>query len=834
LHRPAGKYGFVEVIDGHFCLRGDQSPGDEVGPATKQRFRMWGVNVCFGANFPSHSEADKIAPHLAKLGINAVRIHHADGHDAPNGIWGGFDAQGLRQFSPDMVDRLDYFLAKLHEHGIYANLNMHVSRELGEREGFPKIQNAPWWAAANKYVMYYDPDVQAQLKRFCKDFLSHENPYRKLRRVEDPGIAMIELMNENYFSEQGYSYVQKLPERYRLSLQAKWNQWLKSEYRDDGTLRTAWKKGDVGLGAIVIPAANWKSHLESWIVNRGPAELPRSFGVVGPKEWNKGFAIRFAPKSATTNDYDQQLMRQKLSTKVGRAMTLSFWVRADLPRKLKVELSTVAGGDWKELGLFEEVKVGRQWEKVVRVFTPNATIQEQAYLAFSFGDDKTAIEFAGVELVEGSPASEPPRGQSIPARNFAIPDSSFPPQAHLDMKRFMVATEMEWVRELKAYVRELGVRVPITASQVDYHAAGVVESELDYADMHNYWHHPIFPAGADWSPTQWSVGNQPMEAGPTNSKWPASSLLMRTPMRIAGKPMTLSEWNYPEPSVYSAGCVPMAAMIASLQDWDAVFFFDYEAFMFVEPRDRPFFKHQTNNFFSFNAAPAKLTALTLFSNVYLRGDLSPLPESSVGPYSNPPSALLALQKRIGVHSSATALDETQLPDGNHLSTPNQSIVWDVQKPLERGTITIQTEKTMGVWGTIANQEFVVREQPWRVGGIKRDYGILIASSMDNLPLGDSRQVLLLAGTHTENTGMKWNKDRTSVGDQWGTEPTRAVAINAKVSIPWRSASARVTALDGRGIATRTVPCQIEKGAVTIEIGDQYQTMWYAIETIANK
>jgi hypothetical protein len=53
---------------------------------------------------------------------------------------------------------------------------------------------------------------------------------------------------------------------------------------------------------------------------------------------------------------------------------------------------------------------------------------------------------------------------------------------------------------------------------------------------------------------------------------------MRMGWRVEGKPMTLSEWNYAEPSPYSLGCVPMAAVLLSLQDWDGVFFFDYDAF----------------------------------------------------------------------------------------------------------------------------------------------------------------------------------------------------------------------------------------------------------------
>ena len=216
----------------------------------ERRLKFWGVNLCFGGNFPSHEEADKIAPHFAKLGINAVRFHHMDGQDAPNGIWKTLPT-GKRVFDDKQIDRLDYFLNRLHENGIYANINLHVSRTLSEGEGFPKNKpSAQWWAASNKWVTYYDPDVQAELKKFCKDLMTHENPYRKLKRVDDPGIAVVEMLNENYFSKQGIDLLQHLPDRFVKSFSVAWNGWLKQKYKSSDAMVEGWKEGHIGLGAV--------------------------------------------------------------------------------------------------------------------------------------------------------------------------------------------------------------------------------------------------------------------------------------------------------------------------------------------------------------------------------------------------------------------------------------------------------------------------------------------------------------------------------------------------------------------------------------------------------
>ncbi|RPI60711.1 MAG: hypothetical protein EHM48_06785, partial [Planctomycetaceae bacterium] len=63
----------VVVTDGHFYIG-------------KQRYRVWGVNLSFGANFPDHEQARRTARRLAAFGINCVRLHHMDGASFPDGI----------------------------------------------------------------------------------------------------------------------------------------------------------------------------------------------------------------------------------------------------------------------------------------------------------------------------------------------------------------------------------------------------------------------------------------------------------------------------------------------------------------------------------------------------------------------------------------------------------------------------------------------------------------------------------------------------------------------------------------------------------------------------
>ena len=74
--------------------------------------------------------------------------------------------------------------------------------------------------------------------------------------------------------------------------------------------------------------------------------------------------------------------------------------------------------------------------------------------------------------------------------------------------------------------------------------------------------------------------------------------------------------------------------------------------------------------------------------------------------------------------------------------------------------------------------------------------------------------------------MGWNKQRTSVGDRWGTGPTQVNGIEANVTLKNRVRS--VYALDGRGQRRQEVPTQTIGQATSFSIGPKYKTLWYEI------
>ncbi len=175
---PAGKYGWLKNVNGHFEF--------ENLPGKKQRF--YGANLCYDANFPDHSLADRVVTRLVRLGYNSVRIHHYE-----RGVVKGMkDALTL---NAEQMDRLDYLLAKCFEKGIYATTDLFTSRPVTwraigtDRDGYIPQQ-------IYKNLIPIHEGAYQNWEAFAKNFLTHVNKYTGRAYKDEPALPLIALINE--------------------------------------------------------------------------------------------------------------------------------------------------------------------------------------------------------------------------------------------------------------------------------------------------------------------------------------------------------------------------------------------------------------------------------------------------------------------------------------------------------------------------------------------------------------------------------------------------------------------------------------------------------------
>jgi len=222
LERPAGGRGFVRAEEGRLVT--------EAGP-----IRFWGTNLCFEACFPSHQQAERLAARLARLGINCVRLHHMDSRS----IWG--ESPDKLTIDPKKLERLDYLIHQLKLHGVYVDVNLHVSRWFDEREGFVAREARPDY---DKGLGNFEPRMIELQKKYARDLLTHVNPYTNTAYTREPAVAFVEISNEDaLFAVWGGRQLDKLPEPYAATFRKLWNAWLRKKHGSTERLGQAWGAG---------------------------------------------------------------------------------------------------------------------------------------------------------------------------------------------------------------------------------------------------------------------------------------------------------------------------------------------------------------------------------------------------------------------------------------------------------------------------------------------------------------------------------------------------------------------------------------------------------------
>lgn len=234
LDKPAGRMGRIK------------SDGDTLKYGGRP-IRLWGINLCYATCAPDKALAEKRAGFYARYGVNAVRLHkYADGTG-----WAGIQSRdSFADFDPVGLDKMDYFIAKLKEHGIYTKLSAHFGTPklgAGDKaavpylEEFGKLGDKP---GARVQIpasgVYYSREVQDVQIAHYVNLLRHRNPHTGMTYAEDPAIAFIEILNE----QSALFYTSMTPLKASATLRAdvgrRFCDWLRKKYRDHAGLVVAW------------------------------------------------------------------------------------------------------------------------------------------------------------------------------------------------------------------------------------------------------------------------------------------------------------------------------------------------------------------------------------------------------------------------------------------------------------------------------------------------------------------------------------------------------------------------------------------------------------------
>jgi hypothetical protein len=248
LDRPAGKHGGVRMEKDRFAFE-DGTP-----------VKFWGVNLSYTASAPDKETAEFTAARFAKYGVNAVRMHK---FSYPKDQMGIGDPNDSTRMDPQGLDRLDYFVSRLTEHGVYFGWShtygFHVVA--GDRKRLAAYDEIARNLKGNTYAfIHFAEDVQDLMIEMVVNLLKHKNPYTGRTYADEPALCFLELQNEDdifwYSSEKAFNDCPT----YKKRFQARFAAWLKERYGSPEKLKAAWegalKAGETLDGETIVPQLN--------------------------------------------------------------------------------------------------------------------------------------------------------------------------------------------------------------------------------------------------------------------------------------------------------------------------------------------------------------------------------------------------------------------------------------------------------------------------------------------------------------------------------------------------------------------------------------------------
>ena len=726
VERPAGAHGFVSVHDdGHFHF------------ADGKRARFFGTNLGGRDVSPPKERAPALAARFAKFGVNMIRLHAFD--STYSGIL-DYSRGTTQEFNAEGLDRMDYLVSELKKQGIYVYLDLLDYRRFTSADGVKHGDDFTHnWAGSMKGASIFDERMIELQKDYATKLLTHRNPYTKLRYVEDPAIAVVEITNENSLFYFLLNKDLSLP-YYREQLALRWNAWLVSRYRNRAGVIRAWT--DAGGECELFDSED-------------PAEKSVKLPAAELTRFSKGLAAD----------------RNKLF--LGPART------------------------------------------------------------------RDGLEFLG-EL-----------------------------QHH-------------YYQQIRGHLKEkLGVRVPITGTnQVFVLTDTAINAQMsDFIARNQYWHHPSVQAKPFFK-----FANVPMlQSDVARERGP---LTVFASSSVVGKPLVLAEFNFPWPNEYRCEGLLTSTAYACLQDWDAVLLFSFA----LDEGRLAMFRSQTDpaRWGEFPAAALMFhrhdvaTARNEVHVVHIPEDTATYqPDERYAPYTNfryltflskVRQAFVADSYRgaadvvLACGASADAVvkgdsevirlaqspwEEWLYPKfveaAQKLKLPGyeeidpsvkrfESDTGQLSLNYDRGLLTINSPRTKGAVGFLAGAGRLDLDGLSLASGT--NFGAVIATSLDDQPIGRSRHVLLTAVARAENTSQgfwpsphnptSWSPYTTWMLPGEGRPPVIAEPVRAAIRMQFPGA-ATIHALDETGKRRRAVPAKTDGDMLQLDLDtSQARSIWIEI------
>jgi len=534
----------IKIKNGHFYYKDRQ-------------VRFFGTNVAFSSAFPEKKDAPNIAKRMSQLGINIVRFHHMDNKD----IWENNEKSILSEVK---LDRLHYFLFCLKNNGIYANINLHVSRNYPEILKEKEIINT--FKYGKSLDRYYPTFINDQLK-YAKDLLTSYNNYTGFKVGEDPMILNIELNNENtMFNLEDESKVNILTENLKNELLKQWRNFIKSKYKSYDEINHIYNNETIDLKNDLVKDNKISCQKNNSVCTIENNSVKFDINTIPSPSW--GNQIHYGEINISNFTYYTVEFDAKVQNPTEDTMTFQFQENKT-PYRVYLRINYI--------------KISTEFQHYILSGKTNFDCQftedSKPTVKIILPPSINHYEVKNLKLYKGKVPMNFTENDEKSLDKILYPSSSLIknlPNMAYDLRLFFQYTETKTQEKLTNYIKnDLKFNeLFILDSQINYGSFLSYEREnqlSDITDIHEYWEHPQFQTGHSWDRAYYSIKNTPMIKSKT-----FGTLNSITKGKCYNKPFTVSEYNHPFPSEYLHEKFAMLGSWSAFHDFDAIYQFSYD------------------------------------------------------------------------------------------------------------------------------------------------------------------------------------------------------------------------------------------------------------------
>ena len=410
-------------------------------------------------------------------------------------------------------------------------------------------------------------------------------------------------------------------------------------------------------------------------------------------------------------------------------------------------------------------------------------------------------------------------------------------------RQFLYELQDGYQRDMYKYLRSIGVKVPIGASNLPYDNLGLLaDSHMDFTDTHVYW---------DLSDELVKIHNRPLIK--QDHANPYTMINTMSIAKVKNRPLIITEWGSAWPNDWRAVDVIKVASYAALNNWDGLFMYSYNGGWGMSWNDLENRLYYGTVVFT---DPAKMGLFPAAGLIFLRGAIKEAKNTYKISYD-----IGKLFKTYDMHEDriklagipyTSKLEKDFNEAGDSMSKdqvyPNikdlrpqdiiKSDTGEILRDFKKGIFMLNARNAFSFSGFIGGQNTIPASDNVSFF-TEKDFATFTIVSLDGKKIIDSRDLLLTVVGRVRNTGQSFAPHITKKIDDLdkdvyilnkGSKPITVEPIEGVVTIKKSNnmERVRVFCLNENGLIKSEIQADSHKDYYSFRVSGADRTIYYKI------